>query len=172
MTCDLLTTADRILAVTWTSEFEHVTSRGYLMKEYLRRAAWWAKATAAPRFPFFDIAEAVNPAIRADPAIVERITEHLAPEGVGVQVITACVRALHFAALVDANVPLPDAPTEPFEPLLMMFKRGGGFRVEGGGSIDVDYLGILPGTVEDNLRTEPYVRLDQTALDTLDEQAP
>ncbi len=45
-------------------------------EEYLRRAAWWARATNSQQWPFFDIAAAVNPSIRADPA-VERVTAHL-----------------------------------------------------------------------------------------------
>jgi hypothetical protein len=75
---------------------------------------------------------------------------------------------LHFAALLDAGIDLPQAPPLPFEPLLVMFERGGGFRVEGGGFIDVDTLGVKIGTIEDNLNSEPIVKLDQAALDALD----
>lgn len=48
-------------------------SRGYLMKGYLRRAAWRAKATKSQQWPFFDIAAPVNPTVRVDSAIVERV---------------------------------------------------------------------------------------------------
>jgi hypothetical protein len=86
----------------------------------------------------------------------------------GAQVTRACVRALHFAALLDAGAGLPDAPPQPFEPLLVMFERGGGFRVGGGGLVEVDTLGLRAGTVEQNLRAEPVVELDEAALDALD----
>lgn len=65
-----------------------------------------------------------------------------------------CIRALHFAALLDAGIDLPQALPLPFEPLLVMFERGD-FRVEGSGLIDVDTLGIRVGTVDENLLPEP-----------------
>jgi hypothetical protein len=138
------------------------------MKEYLRRAAFWAKATNAPGFPFFDIAAAVNPQVRAEPSSVERVSAHLARHLQGVPVTRTCTHALHFAALVDAGAPLPPVPPDPFEPLLVMFERGGGFRVGGGTLIEVDTLGIRAGSVDENLRPEPYVALDPAALDALD----
>lgn len=162
------TLAERITAVDWSGSFDRTRSRGYLMKEYLRRAAWWAKATKSEGFPFFDIAGAVDPAVRADPVVVERVLTHLQNRFQGVPVQRACVRALHFAALLDAGVSLPEAPAEPFEPLLVMFERGGGFRVGGGTLIEVDTLGIPAGTVDGNLSPEPVVALDRATLDALD----
>ncbi len=41
--------AERIMLIEWTGSFDHMRSRAYLMKEYLRRAAWWASATEASR---------------------------------------------------------------------------------------------------------------------------
>ncbi|HLL65740.1 MAG TPA: hypothetical protein VK453_08320 [Micromonosporaceae bacterium] len=158
----------RIAAIDWTGSFDRTVSRGYLMKEHLRRAAWWAYVTKAPGYPFPDVAAAVNPAIRADPQAVARVTAQLASWSQRGWVTRVTVHALHFAALLDAGVPLPQAPAEPFEPLLMMFERGGGFGAEGGGLIEVDTLGIRPGTVVENLRQEPYVELDKAALDALD----
>jgi hypothetical protein len=160
--------AVRLTAIDWAGSFDRTTSRGYLMKEYLRRAAFWARATNAPGFPFFDIAAAVNPQVRADPTLVEGVSAHLAARLQGVVVVRAATHALHFAALQDAGVPLPTAPPEPFEPLVTMFERGGGFHVGGGTLIDVDTLGIRAGSVEENLRPEPYVALDRVALDALD----
>jgi hypothetical protein len=160
--------AVRLMAIDWAGSFGRTTSRGYLMKEYLRRAAFWAKATNAPGFPFFDIAAAVNPQVRADPTVVERVSAHLAAQLQGVVVVRSATHALHFAALPDAGVPLPSAPPDPFEPLLVMFERGGGFRVGGGTLIEVDTLGIRAGSVDENLRAEPYVALDPASLDSLD----
>lgn len=73
-----------------------------------------------------------------------------------------------FAALLDAGVPLPDAPPEPYEPLIVMFERGGGFTTEGGGLIEVDSLGIRIGRPEDNLTEQPVIALDEAALDAAD----
>lgn len=161
--------AERVLAIQWQEAPEKTRSRGYLMKEYLRRAAWWAKATDSQQWPFFDIAAAVDPGVRADSAIVERVTEQLKKRLQGVIVTRTCVNALHFAALLDAEVALPESLPPPFEPLLVMFERGGGFHVEGSGLIDVDTLGIRAGMLDENLLSEPIVQLDDVALDVLDQ---
>jgi hypothetical protein len=160
--------AERIMVIDWTGSFDHMRSRGYLMKEYLRRMAWWAKVTEAPDFPFFDIAAAVDPAVRADPSIVDLVQTRVKSRLQGLRVVRACEQALHFAALLDAGVELPPAPPEPYEPLLVMFERGGGFSTEGGGLIEVDSLGIRIGSLEDNLIEQPVIALDQSALDAAD----
>src|SRR5437870_11792309 len=91
---------NRIEAIDWVGRFDHTTSRAYLMKEYLRRVSWWARATKASRYPFFDIAALVDPAVRAAPAEVERVTGHLATSMQGVLVTRVCIYALHFEALL------------------------------------------------------------------------
>jgi len=165
--------AHRIMLIPWNASTEHQTSRGYLMKEYLRRAAWWTQATGQSRWlPFLDIAAAVDPAIRAAQAVVDEVVADLARKRQGILVVEVCVNALHFAALLDAGISLPDAPDQPFEPLLLLLERGDGFFVEGGGLVDVDSLGIRIGTLEENLRSEPWVALDRAALDALDDADP
>jgi len=166
-------TAQRIMSIRWDPSFDHENSRAYLMKEYLRRAAWWSRATDQELWiPFFDIAAAVGPGIRADEAVVERVSRYMSKShqsGLGQR---AAVNALHFAALLAAGTPLPDAPEQPFEPLLILLERGGGFHAEGSGLIDVDSVGIRIGKLEENLRTEPWVQLDKAALDAIDEADP
>jgi hypothetical protein len=159
--------AQRIMSITWEPSYDHEKSRVHLMKEYLRRAAWWADATNSDWYPFFDIAAAVDPTVRADGAVVEQVSVKLSRSHQDLMVTRACVNALHFAAVLDAGVPLPDAPELPYEPLLMMFERGEGFRQETG-FLDVDTVGVRIGKLEDNLRAEPYVDLNETVLDTLD----
>ena len=163
--------AERIMVIDWEGSFDHMRSRAYLMKEYLRRAAWWAKATEAPGFPFFDIAAAVDPSVRADPSIVGLVETRVKSRLQGLRVVRACEQALLFAALLDAGTALPEAPAEPYEPLLVMFERGGGFSTEGSGLIEVDSLGIRIGRLEDNLLEEPVITLDQAALDAADAQS-
>jgi hypothetical protein len=70
----------------------------------------------------------------------------------------ACVCALHWAALTAApDVVLPDLP-DPFEPLVWMFERGGGFVLESG-FIDVGLASVRWQTWRDHLREEPIVAL-------------
>lgn len=165
------TTAKRIMAVDWESSYEKTRSRVTLVFEHLRRAAWWAPAVKAQQWPFFDIAEAINPKLRASPAVVRRVEADLAAKSQGELVMRTCMRALNFAALLDAGTKLPQVPNsaaEPFEPLLVMFERGGGFRLEGGRFIEVDLKGVPVGTSESNRADKPVVALTSAALDALD----
>lgn len=174
MTTHVDKTAKRIMAIPWAGSLEKTNSRVALLREYLRRAAWWADAVKPEEWPFFDIAHAVKPEVRADHALVRRVEEHLTAKMQGMLVVRTCVRALHFAALLDAGVELPKLPesaAQPFEPLLAMFERGGGFRIEGSGLIEVDLAGVPKGTIQSNRKDKPVVTLDPTALDALDAAA-
>ena len=165
------TLVTRLTAVDWESSYEKSRSRVSLVFEYLRRASWWAPEVNAPQWPFFDIAEVLHPALRANPSVVRRIEAGLTAKSQGELVVRTCVRALNFAALLDAGTKLPrvpDSAQDPFEPLIVMFERGGGFRLEGGRFIEVDLKGVPVGTQESNRSDKPVVALTPTALDALD----
>ncbi len=171
MNTHVTATAGRIKAINWAGSFDKTMSRVALLREYMRRAAWWASAVKSTKWPFFDIAAAVNPKVRASPALVEGVEAHLSEKLQGGVVLDCCVRALHFAALLDAGSKLPRVPDSvalPFEPLLMMFERGGGFHMEGSGLIDVDSVGVPKGTAQAHLKDKPVVELKPAALDALD----
>ncbi|WP_119726299.1 hypothetical protein [Thermomonospora amylolytica] len=135
------------------------------MKEYLRRAAWWAAELNSDRWPFFDIVALVDPRVRADRRVVEAVRAAI-PGWVFRPAVQTCEWALHFAALGE-RVTLPDLP-HPFEPLILMFERGNAFTFDGAGFIEVDGIGVRRGTMGDHLVAEPYVPLDTDALDAMD----
>jgi hypothetical protein len=119
-------TLARLLAVDWTgnASFDHVRSRARLMREYLRRASWWAQVVhAIEEWPFFDIAA------------------HLAPQ-------------VHLA--------------DPFDPLLWLFERGGGWTTESG-FIELGGASVRRRSWRDHLSTEPIVTLTMPAFDALDQ---
>ena len=165
-------TAQRIMAIDWTGSFERTASRVALLREYLRRAAWWAEALDASPWPFFDIASAAEPAIRADPRLIRQLEDQLTSK-LQLQrspVARACESAVHFAALLDSRTPLPRLPAtamQPFEPLLVMFERGGGFWVDGTGFIEVDSVGVPKGTIE-SCKNRAELSLNPAMLDALD----
>ena len=174
MSAHVTAVAKRIKAIDWSGSFDKTPSRVALLREYLRRAAWWSEAVKTSEWPFFDIAAAVNPAVRADPNQVQALEAHLSQKLQGVLVVRTCVRAMHFASLEDAGVKLPRVPVSvehPFEPLLMMLERGGGFRVDGSGLIEVDAAGIPKGTARSHRTAEPVVALEPAALNVLDSGA-
>jgi hypothetical protein len=166
----------RLLAVDWAmcaagGQESHVA----LMREYLRRAALWAKRLeATDHWPFFDVARLIAPEVRAEPRIVERLEAALQPYSLWPTIKKTCVWYLHWQRLelsrteAVAGYKLP----EPFEPLIRFYERGGRFSTEHG-FINVDLVGI-PAKVRgwqafDS--TTPFVALDDQALDRLDAMA-
>jgi len=174
MNTHVTATAERIKAINWAGSFDKTPSRVALLREYLRRAAWWASAVKSAEWPFFDIAAAVNPKVRAAAAQVDAVEAHLSEKLQGVLVVRCCIWALHFAAPLDAGTKLPRVPdsvAQPFEPLLRMFERGGGFRLGGSGLIEVDAAGVPKGMAQAHRKDTPVVALEPAALDALDDGA-
>lgn len=124
---------ERLRAVDWSDvdeAYRHENSRARLMREYLRRAALWAHHYGAEQsWPFFDLAEHVDPTVQTPDDIAAELDEVL--RGVGpFSVETTCRGAVRWAALgAESKVDLPDLP-DPYEPLLALYERGGGFFVE------------------------------------------
>lgn len=160
----------RLLAVKWDDDeaaFEHQSSRGRLTQEYLRRAALWARALGAEDgWPFFDIAAGVEPGVRADPALVEQLignsgyalghpTVRLVAEG-----------ALHWAALGDLPRQRFADLDDPYEPMLVLFERGGGF-ITANGFVELDYGAVPIRTLAERVAQEAKP-IDTVTLDELD----
>ncbi|MEJ3743600.1 hypothetical protein WEI85_09955 [Actinomycetes bacterium KLBMP 9797] len=163
-----LAMAARLMAIDWRGSDERTRSRVVLMREYLRRAAWWAQRVGHPElWPFFDIATYVDAGVRADPALVKKVEDALNEVGSWSDVRLTCLWALHWAALRDASgVVLPELD-DPFEPLIRMYERGGGFCEEHV-FIDVDRAGIPRRTLLDHRSAKPVAQLDDAWLDGLD----
>jgi hypothetical protein len=164
------TTLARLLAVDWKTDdgIDYPRARAKLMREYLRRAAWWAQELdATDAWPFFDIPALWAPDIKVPTDLLGPL-ETLISTGIGwPSVATTARAALRWATVMDAGKPLPDGLADPYEPLLLMFERGGGFTTEHG-FIDLGAASIVRRTWRDHLTTEQIVPLSQSALDALD----
>ncbi len=160
----------RLRAIDWGDDaaaYEHANSRALLMREYLRRTAAWAKAyDAEASWPFLDIAQLVASEVGIAPEVATELEEALT--GVAPSSLKrTCRAAVRWAALGHAAVELPsDLPEDPYEPLLVMFERGGGYFVEE--FIDLNGAMVRLGTVESNLAAPPFLTLAPTTLDALD----
>ena len=159
--------AARILAIDWVGSDAHTRSRVALLREYLRRAALWLERLPEGAWPFFDAGALIEPSVRADSEVVERVESGLHRPEVFATVRESCVWALHFAALRDAAAD-PGGLPDPYEPLLLMYERGGGFTFDGTGFIQVDFVGVPKGTPRDYRGREPLASLDRADLDRLD----
>jgi hypothetical protein len=106
-----------------------------LMREYIRRMAIICKPLGIrSRNPFFDVAEMVNPEVRANPQDLEKVSAYIKekthPIFYNVHTVRVCEWALHFAALQDENGG-SSIIESPYEPLIVIYERNGSFSVKG-----------------------------------------
>jgi len=161
--------SDRLRAIDWGDDgaaFRHAHSRALLMREYLRRAALWAQEYGAEQpWPFFDIAERLDATITTPPDVaaeLEQLLQSLAPASLR----TTCRGAVRWPALLAAHRGLPAELPDPYEPLLLMYERGGGYHL--GEYLDLNGVMIPLGDMESNASAAPFVTLAPTILDALD----
>ncbi|WP_405365627.1 hypothetical protein [Kitasatospora sp. NBC_00039] len=161
---------DRLQAAPWGDwdlAYSHARSRAHLMSEYLRRSACWANAFGAEKlWPFFDIGQHIDPTVRAAPDVMAELDEFV-DSTIGRRTLEeTCRGAVHWPAFCrETTVDVPNLP-DPYEPLLLMFERGGGFYVEE--MIELDGIAIPLRRLSDYLSSAPAVTLDLTTLDALD----
>lgn len=159
----------RLRAINWddgSAAFDHPHSRALLMREYLRRAALWARAyDAEPSWPFFDIAEHVDAEISTPPDIADDLEERL-EELAPASLRTTCRGAVRWATLREARNDLPTDLPDPYEPLLAMYERGGGYYIEE--YLDLNGVMIPLRDVESNASAPAFLTLAPATLDALD----
>ncbi|MFC6066967.1 hypothetical protein [Streptomyces ochraceiscleroticus] len=158
---------DRIRGITWDDDFSvslgHARSRALLMREYLRRAALWAQAYGAEvAWPFFGVAEYAAPEFEPAPELATELEEYASHLGTP-SLRRVCRGAVRWAALRENEPGSPELSElpDPYEPLLLMFGRGG-YSVEE----FIDLYGVLipHGSLNSNLRAEPFLTLAASTL--------
>ncbi|MEU5015599.1 hypothetical protein AB0G35_36170 [Streptomyces sp. NPDC021749] len=152
----------------WDYAMEHVMSRRLLMREYLRRAALWARAySAEDEWPFFDVTERIDPEFRLSPEIAAELNEFLGtvPEWF---LRNTCAGAVRMAELrIQNKVRLPDLP-DLYEPLVLFYERGGEFVYDNAGGLDLTGVSFRPKGLQSNLGSASLVALRGDVLDALD----
>lgn len=162
---ETLRLATRLEAVVWRENYDHAYSRMRLMREYLRRSALWARALGVPEdWPFFDIAEVVDPAVQLDPNFAERFEQGLMERGAREQHREYCLWALRFSELGSVRQDLPD----PFEPLVQVYERGGVFGMEAGTINFVHGLIVSRRSIDEYLKPDLHYDLSDEALARID----
>ncbi|MEV4435421.1 hypothetical protein [Streptomyces sp. NPDC049555] len=157
--------AERIAQIDWHGNLEHTRSRVALAREFFRRSALWAESLSSNEWPFFDIAALVDSSIRADEELVRKVSS--TPAHQQPVVVNTCVWAVHFAELAADHPSLPELP-DPFEPLLVMYERGGGVALDSTGFIDIDTAAVPIGSPAKHLERKPLPVHDNEYLDSLD----
>ncbi|MBU2667450.1 hypothetical protein KOI35_28455 [Actinoplanes bogorensis] len=156
--------AERLEAVDWERHGDKAWSKAALLKEYFRRAALWAEAYGCDsHVPFFDIAACVDPDVRADQDVVDDVVAKVSPGGRTVVRIVPYI--LHWAALgARPDIDLPD----PYEPLLLLFERDGGFHTEHG-EVNLEYKSVRMAGWRDRAGDPPMVSFADADLDEIDQ---
>jgi hypothetical protein len=160
-------TAARLAAVDWQRHGYRTWSKAKLMLEYFRRIAQWSDAYGcAEPVPFFDLALYVDPNVRADPEVVEEAVRRAAKGGWNAEQVVPFI--LHWAAVrATPNFTFPEGLADPFEPLLLLFERDGGFHTSNGYA-EMEYLSVPIAKWRERASRPPLPRLDPAALDEID----
>lgn len=161
---------DRLLSVHWDERAAraHRRSRGRLTVEFLRRTARWSLAVGVDEgWPFNDLAGVLDPAVTVDAALLDKLRIDAATAG-GFPIRTAHAAAIvRWAALGDLPRQRFPQLADPYEPLLIMVGRGGGYSVAKG-FIELGYGSVPIGSVAERAALEP-VLIDEAALDLADQ---
>ena len=161
--------AERLIAVDWKRRGDKTWSKSALLKEYFRRAARWAAAYGcAEPMPFFDIAACVDPAVRADPRVVDDVLKKVRAGGRGVARVVPFI--LHWAALrATPGINPPSELEDPFEPLILLFERGGGFHTEKG-EVNLEWKSVRMAGWRERADDPPMTSFAADVLDGIDRE--
>ncbi|WP_051167601.1 hypothetical protein [Actinoplanes sp. N902-109] len=159
--------AERLGAVDWQRRGYRSWSQSKLMLEFFRRAAQWAEAYRCDTHtPFYDIAACVDPAVRADKSTVDEVVRGVEDGGWDVEQVTPFI--VHWAALRPALGPeLPPGLDDPFEPLVLLFERGGGFSTANGWA-ELEYVAVPLRDWRTRAERPPMASFAAAELDEID----
>ncbi|WP_436528892.1 hypothetical protein [Actinoplanes sp. HUAS TT8] len=136
-------TATRLAAVDWGRHGDRAWSKAALLKEYFRRLACWAAAYDCDSpVPFFDLARCVSPDVSVDQEVLDDLLRALEAKGAGRNIAQVTPFILRWAALrATPGTEFPAHLEDPFEPLVLLCERGGGFHTEHG-AVDLELKSV------------------------------
>ena len=174
MTKALERTLNLILSVDWEYDMEHEGSNALLLQEHFRRMVINTKKLN-PNLIFStgDLADLVNPQIRAPEEAIQQVRDHVLDKTWPAFVRTL-EYALHWAVAryTPPAEPLKSLP-DPYKPILIMYERGGTFTFDHKKDaylLSLDNSGVLVNKQAWQRwnQPKPFIRLDDGALDQAD----
>lgn len=158
-------TVKRILATNWDVDYSQSEYHVQLVREYHRRVALWTIALDCKdieNWPFFDIAYKIEPTVRANNHIIEKVGKHLWDNNrLGEPLRKICIWTLHWNALLDTNPEeiakfrLPTA----YEPMIVAYETGIGIAYDHGFALKIGSRGIGRHNWQHYYKSESYVQL-------------
>ncbi|MFI1993936.1 hypothetical protein [Actinoplanes sp. NPDC020271] len=160
--------AARLGAINWDRHGDKAWSKAVLLKEYFRRAARWAAAYGCDSpVPFFDIAACVDSTVRADRHLIDDVVADANTRG-SRSVKRLLPFILHWSAIrptLDAD--LLQRLEDPFEPLILLFERGGGFHTANG-EVDLELKSVRMAGWRGRADDPPITSFAADDLDQID----
>ncbi|MEP7288560.1 MAG: hypothetical protein ABI947_22640 [Chloroflexota bacterium] len=166
-------TLQRLLTVNWKADYARYKSHKALLHEYFRRTALWAKAlVATAEWPIIDLALHIDPSIRAEKAILDRWRQHLDhtenDKRVPPEMEFILEAALHWASVEDKQLTGTFNLPQPYEPIILMYERGGFFYRSHEG-IDITAVTAISRRGWDAYdRDTPWGSIEVSELDKID----
>ena len=167
---------NRILNIQWKINEEHRWSHLKLFLEHVRRIELWGRTLDWQHPPFLvaDIPSRINPNVQSNSGYVEILENRLLKQRENhyptVVEFKVCLFALKWSTLEDHNELKGFNLPAPFEPMLILYERGGVVTREHGWT-DITFQGLrsIPRYIYENLE-KPIVQLDKDILDAIDEE--
>jgi hypothetical protein len=160
---------ERLVAVKYDDDaaYDHRRSRARLTREFLRRTAQWALTVGAREgWPFSDLAAAVDPTVTVDQELLGRLeVDPSSGDAFPIRPEMAAI-LVRWAALGDEPRQRFPNLDDPYEPLLALFERGGGYSLANG-FIELGYGSFAIQSPEERAGLEP-MPIDAASLDQLD----
>jgi hypothetical protein len=159
--------AARLAAVDWERRGDKSWSKAALLREYFRRVARIGTAYGCESpVPFFDLAACVDPSVRADQGVIDDLLSNIKKGGRNGTQVAPFI--LHWTALqATPGHDLPPGLEDPFEPLILMFERGGGFHTENG-EVNLEWLAVPMAGWRKRAEKSPIAGFSADVLDEID----
>jgi hypothetical protein len=166
----------RILSINWTSDDEKEGSHRLLFSEFLRRAALIAKVVGildTPRtgWPLLDYAIFFDASLELEDEEIEALARKLQVKGhPSWYAWSVCVYFIHWVAIQEHPTVMHHQLLNPYEPLIMLYERGGYFRRDKIGTWEFASTAYFIGSASSHLGSMPVADLkDETSLNRADE---
>ena len=160
---------ERIMSISWESDFSRSESQYALFCEFFRRMAKWTEFLGCrEQWLFGNLANYVDSNLEIDRSKIDRLEQHLKNLGLHFLIIRVCINFVYwemlekrFSLMKESKLP------EPYEPIILMFERGGIFDTEHG-YFDLSGIGIPKPTWKSSYNNISEIKITPEELDRID----
>lgn len=167
---------ERLLKIEWAYIEGRDKSQLKLMTQYLGRAALWTdRLKSDGSWPFYDIGDYLAPDIHVPEEFSQRLknySDYLVSQGRyrNSRPKLVCEWYLRWEAIRETGRASKYELPDPYEPLVLMFERGGSFTTEHG-FIELGACSIRPDHWKSIARNYSPIELTTEYLDQLDQSS-